>query len=578
MVFSCIFVAQFNSMRRYFIAAAIALLLGQSAPGATIALWNFNSVPADSDTGTGSLQPTIGSGVAFLVGTVTASFTAANGSSDVNADNSNWRITSWPVQSTQNKQNGIGFRTSTVGCRNLSISWDLRNSNTASKYIRLQYTTNAVDYVDFQLITMPAETWVNGQTSSFVGVAGVENNPAFGIRFVTEFQNTATGSGVAGYVPSSPTSTYGTVGTLRFDQVLLSGDEVLSNFSVLSYNIQGGGATNWSLDHPQVQAIGRQLAHLRPDIVGFQEIPEAWHTLMDEFVALYLPGYSVATGSKTDGYERSGVASRYPITRAQSWLPRSDLSAFGYSGPFTRDLFEAEIAMPGFEQPLHFFTTHLKASGDETSASRRGAEARAISNFIAMAFLTTNAHRPYLLVGDMNEDILRPRAYEQRAIQTLASPPTDLKLTTPRNPVTQDERTWSIRNAALTLRFDYVLPCGMLFSNLTGAQVFRTDILNPVPPPLLTGDSATGADHLPIWVVFSNPYKSAVNNSLSIQASGNVLRLTWSSSPQGFRLESCQDLTTGEWKPYPTQPQFFGNGYLVSITDLLPSEFFRLAR
>jgi hypothetical protein len=38
------------------------------------------------------------------------------------------------------------------------------------------------------------------------------------------------------------------------------------------------------------------------------------------------------------------------------------LGALGYDGPFTRDLFETEIAVPGFAAPLHVFTMHLNAT------------------------------------------------------------------------------------------------------------------------------------------------------------------------------------------------------------------------
>lgn len=254
-----------------------ALLAGcASASANTIALWDFNSPVPDNDATTGTTAPAMGAGAASLVGGVTATFTASNGSSDPSPDNSNWRITTWPAQGTQNKQNGVRFNAPTVGYRNVTLSWDLRNSNTASKYTRLQYTTNGADFTDFQVITMPNETWVNGQSASFIGLPGIENNPKFGVRFVTEFENTATGSGTAGYLPSSPTNTYGTAGTLRFDMVRFSGDCTVSNFSVLTYNILGNGASGWTLSSTNVQAVGRELGYLQPDIVGFQEVPRTF--------------------------------------------------------------------------------------------------------------------------------------------------------------------------------------------------------------------------------------------------------------------------------------------------------------
>ena len=68
-----------------------------------------------------------------------------------------------------------------------------------------------------------------------------------------------------------------------------------------------------------------------------------------------------------------------------------------------------------------------------------------------------------------------------QSIQRLISAPTGLQLTTPLNALTGSERTWSIQDAdGLTVRYDYILPCGLLFSNITGSQVFRTDLLQQI--------------------------------------------------------------------------------------------------
>jgi autotransporter-associated beta strand protein len=490
--------------------------------GVTLASWDFNSVPPDADATTGTLQPATGSGTASLVGTVTGSFTASNGSSDPNTtDNSNWRITTWPAQGTQNKQNGIQFNISTVGYQLITLEWDLRNSNTASKYSRLQYTTNGTDFIDFQVITMPFETWVNSQTANLSAVPGVANNPNFGVRFVAEFESTAIGSTNANYVPCNPTNTYGSAGTLRFDMVYVFGVlQPVTNFTVLTYNVLGRHVTDWTTNSAQVQAIGRQLSYLKPDIVGFQEIPEvnAGYTQMTNFVAAYLPGYYLAYGSYADGVERSVIASRFPIARSKSWLIGANLTPYGYNGKFTRDLFEAQITVPEFDQPFHFFVTHLQAGSTQDESTRRGAEARCISNYFAAIYLTTNSTHPYCLVGDMNEDIYRPRDYELQAIQTLTSSPTGLWLTTPTNPATGDERTWSSRNANPTIRFDYLLPSEMLFTNVMGGQVFRSDKISPEVPPMLAGDSATSSDHLPVLLVLHNPYVGRLDQTINFGA------------------------------------------------------------
>ncbi len=123
--------------------------------------------------------------------------------------------------------------------------------------------------------------------------------------------------------------------------------------SVLTYNVHGSGATNWSTNSLQVQAIGRQVQFLQPDIITFLELPISLAYEMTNFVAAYLPGYFLSNSPTSDGWTRCGIASRFPIARATSWLRQADLAPFGYTNSnFTRDLFEAQITVPGFDQPL----------------------------------------------------------------------------------------------------------------------------------------------------------------------------------------------------------------------------------
>jgi endonuclease/exonuclease/phosphatase family metal-dependent hydrolase len=285
-------------------------------------------------------------------------------------------------------------------------------------------------------------------------------------------------------------------------------------FTLLHYNVKGNGASDWTTNAAQVRAIARQLGYLNPDIVTFNEIPVTGMSQMGNFVNAFLPGYYLATNSTSDGFIQSAIASRYPIVRSQSWLGRVNLTAFGYSGPYTRDLFEAEIAVPGQPLPVHVFTTHLKAATDATSLVRRAAETRAISNFLATVFLPTKGNRFYALTGDLNEDINRPPSGTQLPIQVLLTPPTGLQLQTPLNPFTGDDLTLSIQTT-LNVRFDYLLPCQGLVTNLIRSQIFRTDVLPNPPSPLLAGDSVTASDHLPVHMEFRNPYAPGITPKLT---------------------------------------------------------------
>jgi endonuclease/exonuclease/phosphatase family metal-dependent hydrolase len=295
--------------------------------------------------------------------------------------------------------------------------------------------------------------------------------------------------------------------------------------SLVTYNVKGNFSTDWSTNALQIQAIGRKLKYLDPDIITFNEIPRGRTWEMTNFVAAFLPGYFLATNSTADTAIRSVIVSRFPILRSQSWLGGSSLTNFGYDGTFTRDLFEAEIQVPGAMEPLHVFTTHLKSGPSTDETARRSAEARAISNFFVAVFIPANGTRQYVLTGDLNEDIARPPSSTRHCIQTLANPITGIGLTTPLNSFSGDELTFSIQSTnGLTRRYDYILPSGILFSNIAGSQVFRTDLLPGPPAPLESTDSFTASDHLPVVMTFYYP-DPPLHTALEIV--GSTLTLRW---------------------------------------------------
>ncbi len=352
-------------------------------------------------------------------------------------------------------------------------------------------------------------------------------------------------------------------------------------FSYLTYNCHGNGLTNWSTTMWHVQAIGRQMQYLNPDIITFNEIPVTNNCTaqMADFVAAFRPGYYLATNSMDDGYIRSVILSRFPIISSTSHLHGSDLSPYGYTGSgFTRDLFEAQISVPGFPQPLHVFVVHLKSSQDADSSAKRAAEAGAVSNFLATVYLPANSQQPCVLSGDMNEDILQPPTGNPQSIQRLVSAPTGLQLTTPVNPFTDSELTWSIQdtNTGPSVRYDYILPCGSLFSNIVNSQVFRTDLLYPVPSNLYSNDDATASDHLPVIMTFANPFNTPFR-LLSFGVTNQIISLKWESqNNRVFNIEVSTNLTT--WAPFATNIATTSDtfSFTTNLTD--SAKFFRVYR
>ena len=351
-------------------------------------------------------------------------------------------------------------------------------------------------------------------------------------------------------------------------------------FSCLTYNAHGNGLTNWSTNMWHVQAIGRQMQYLDPDIITFNEIPVTNNCTaqMVDFVTAFRPGYYLVTNSMDDGFIRSVILSRFPIISSTSRLHGSDLTPYGYSSSgFTRDLFEAQISVPNFPQPLRVFTAHLKSSTDADSSAKRAAEAGAVSNFFATVYLTTNSLQPYVLSGDLNEDMIRPPVSNPQSIQRLISAPTGLQLTTPLNALTGSERTWSIQDAdGLTVRYDYILPCGLLFSNITSSQVFRTDLLTNPPPPLKTNDNTTASDHLPVIMFFGNPYARPFR-LISIARSNEAVALTWETVPgQPYRVDVSSNLSA--WSVLTSNLLATNLSFTLNTNATGDPQFFRVYR
>src|SRR5438445_505663 len=214
--------------------ACITLLLGATmiAPvhAALIGQWDFDSSPSDNSTSTGVTTPSAGAGTASLIGGVTGGF--ASGSTNdpaTSADDTGWNTSGYPGQGTGNKTAGVQFAVSTLGYSNIVVRWDHRVSSTASRYYRFQYSTDGTSFIDqgpaiaAVVASASSESYYEAQTNSLAAVPAVDNNYYFTFRIVSEFENSATGSGTNGYVTTYGTNNYSTAGTVRFDFVTVTG-------------------------------------------------------------------------------------------------------------------------------------------------------------------------------------------------------------------------------------------------------------------------------------------------------------------------------------------------------------------
>ena len=204
----------------------------------TLARWNFNGTSAATIPG-GITAPTPhrGTGSAALVNSPTGSFvlgsaaTTINNSSDsaAGATNFTWSTNNYPAINN-NTLRGYQFSVSTTGRKNIRLSFDMYHSATASRFMRLEYSTNGggtwtaytgpgTDTANLYRANLGGNRWYLNRTANFSGISGVDNNAAFRVRLVAVFA-----PGGTGYVAATTGQTYAASGTIRVDAVTLSGE------------------------------------------------------------------------------------------------------------------------------------------------------------------------------------------------------------------------------------------------------------------------------------------------------------------------------------------------------------------
>lgn len=225
-------------MRPKFVLASVftacALTAGTAhAVNPAFAQWNFNSLVADDNPSTGTLTPNLGTGSVSLVNGVNGIFfTAADpadrmASSDPAAsDNSGWHINNFAAQGTGDKTGGVQFNVSTLGMRDVYISYDFRPGRRSAAHHTFQISTDGQNFTDIKTFEVrQSETacdWFSiSEGLDLSSVADVNDNAQFAFRIVSTF---APGSN--SYAAARPSQTYAEFANWRFDMVTVSASPV----------------------------------------------------------------------------------------------------------------------------------------------------------------------------------------------------------------------------------------------------------------------------------------------------------------------------------------------------------------
>ena len=213
-------------MKKIYFPFLLFALLTSNVFGQAFVKWTFdssNNTPLWDNTGnTASL---------LLLGGITSSYVSGNPGQALNT-------TSYPVQGSNSGTAGIQLGVSTTTRTGIIIGFDLRLSNTASKYYQVQYSANGSTFTTLDLtvvnasgpsgsidivndvINAPADNNFYSYTFDLSSLPPLDNNTDFAIRIVSVFA-----PGTFAYAPVS--GTYSTIGTVRFDNIIIGQNSTL---------------------------------------------------------------------------------------------------------------------------------------------------------------------------------------------------------------------------------------------------------------------------------------------------------------------------------------------------------------
>ncbi len=200
--------------------------------------WDFEQVETPSfGTGSFSLSPSLSAGF--------------NSTYPSGAQGFAINTTNYPAISTGSGTTGVTFATSTEGKTGIVVSLVMRHSNSSSRYVQFQYSSNGstfqpinltpdnasarlmwggdmnlansvVDYTNDVFGALSGNNAWFRRTVDLSSIPEVNNNPNFAFRIVTVFE-----PGTNSYTSSTTNEGYAPTGTLRFDSVVVAANGTL---------------------------------------------------------------------------------------------------------------------------------------------------------------------------------------------------------------------------------------------------------------------------------------------------------------------------------------------------------------
>lgn len=190
-------------MKQYITMIALVVLAAAAAPAQAtiIAQWNFQTINEGVTNGTSA--PGMGTGTVTTIGGVNnPGYSSGAGSGDPLQPGFGFQTDAYPAQGLGSGTAGVRFDLSTAGFASpghnaIRLTFDLRTSNTSSRWFRLDYTLDGGEsWVLGAATSLGAnganngDTWFNGSTF-VINDHGALDNPDFGFRIVSVFSPVA---------------------------------------------------------------------------------------------------------------------------------------------------------------------------------------------------------------------------------------------------------------------------------------------------------------------------------------------------------------------------------------------------
>lgn len=194
------------------------LVSAASRAETVISHWDFNSVPTTTEA-TNSPPPSVGEGLATLIGGVTATLSSGlPGSPGGRA----WNTARFAAQGQSNETAGVRFAVSTVGVEQIRLQLHHRFSARSSGRAVVRASVNGTDFIDVSSYQAPGtDLWTN-VVVDLTALSDASDNASFAFEVVAGFA-----ADTNRYAAAGPASAYAPSGTWRFDDVTVSGEPVL---------------------------------------------------------------------------------------------------------------------------------------------------------------------------------------------------------------------------------------------------------------------------------------------------------------------------------------------------------------